>query len=1018
MADSIVRLRVDSQEYDNKLKRAAEGLNRYIEGCRKAGGTLEYVDDGVKEFAKSLGNMDTVAGGAKGKLGEMTKAFTDLTMQFNAMTEAEKRGQFGKALSSGLDELKQRIISTKQELADINNSLNGGGSSGGGGLFGGGKLDGMLQVFGGNLMTKGAGMLAGLASEMGDMITQGIELARQGEGIRIAFERLGRGDILDGLRRATHGTVTDIELMKAAVKFNDFKLPVEELGTMLAFAQQKAKDTGQSVDYMVDSIVTGLGRKSLLILDNLGLSAAEIKERMAETGDMTKAVGAIIRDQMAKAGDYVETAADRATQANVSLQNKMEELGRKFLPVKQASDDLWTSIKIGILNIVGGPLADLLNGLTRAGQLRNELKNIGSDERVNSDIAKLKGSNYKDKVYAAMLNKYSREEQLSLDNYKKAQRGGMGSIAIWENRYLAKKTMREDFQRRGSEVVNGTNKPVPVQITNPTTTTGGTTTTTTTHQTPQQRAQEGFTKAEQNYKQALEQAAMELKAGTINQAQAKQKEMQAAEQRWKAIGDARNIADSPKLQQAQVEAADIYQKLAAEVKTATERQKAIDKATRDLENANQKLADARSEMAAAEHSGDRRAYYAAEKKATTAQQEVTRLETVKVNVERGKVDLPNIPEVIKQTVNTHQGELMTAEIAKDITQTINTRLGRIVTPDILESITQTINTQVGRVVTPEIAKEVTQVVNVEQGRVQLPDIPTEDKTIHVNIEATTSNLDAEIANMKDKMSQLAVGSDAFNLDLAKMVDFTTLKTLINEQVKNGLTIDPEASQKLMNQIINGENITDETWQNLIDEINKKLKELGIDTIKIDFGTGETSKKGREKKNPFIQTDEKGNEKSSLAGVMGGIGTGMSEMVSGMENLGIEIPKGFKDTISAVQGVVSILNSIVVIVKAIEAISAIDSILPFARGGIVHAAGGYVPGNTYSGDQIPAMLNAGEVVLNRGQQGVLAASLQAVGQSGEGGGGGRPYVSGELIWLGLKNYLNRSGRGEIVTSRRK
>ena len=289
-------------------------MTRYIEGCRKAGGTLQHVDDGVKEFTQQLGKMDTVAGGAKGKLGEMTKAFTDLTMQFNAMTDAEKSGQFGKALSSGLDELKQRIISTKQELADINNSLNNVGGTSGGGLFGGGKLDGMLQVFGGNLMTKGAGMLAGLASEMGDMVKQGVELAKQGEGIRIAFERLGRGDILNGLREATHGTVTDLELMKAAVKFNDFKLPLDQLGTMLAFAQQKAKDTGQSVDYMVDSIVTGLGRKSLMILDNLGLSATEVKEKMAETGDMTKAVGAIIREQMSKAGDYVETAADRATQ--------------------------------------------------------------------------------------------------------------------------------------------------------------------------------------------------------------------------------------------------------------------------------------------------------------------------------------------------------------------------------------------------------------------------------------------------------------------------------------------------------------------------------------------------------------------------------------------------------------------------------------------------------------------------------------------------------------------------------
>ena len=240
-------------------------------------------------------------------------------------------------------------------------------------------MEGALAVFGGNVMTKAAGAVAQLGSEMVGLVQQGIEMAKQGEGVRIAFERLGRGDILQGLREATHGTVTDLELMKAAVKFNDFKLPLDELGTMLAFAQQKAKDTGQSVDYMVDSIVTGLGRKSLMILDNLGLSASEIKERMKETGDMTKAVGAIIRDQMAKAGDYVETAADRAAQANVSLQNKMEELGRKFAPVEEASNQLWTSMKIGILDIIGGPLARMLNELTEAGRQMNALRDINGD---------------------------------------------------------------------------------------------------------------------------------------------------------------------------------------------------------------------------------------------------------------------------------------------------------------------------------------------------------------------------------------------------------------------------------------------------------------------------------------------------------------------------------------------------------------------------------------------------------------------------------------------------------------
>ena len=469
MAENILKLRVDSQEYDNKLKRASDGLQRYIENCRKAGGTLEHLDDGVEDFTKALGNMGTVASGAKGKLNEMTKTFTDLSMEYKQLTDQEKAAPFGKALGASLDQLSGRIKQTKSDLSDITSELNGGS---GGGLLSG-KLGGMLQVAGGIGLTKLAGMGVGLASELGDAVKQGIELARQGEGIRIAFERLGRGDILQGLREATHGTVTDIELMKAAVKFNDFKLPVEELGTMLAFAQQKAKDTGQSVDYMVDSIVTGLGRKSLMILDNLGLSASEIRDRMKETGDMTKAVGAIIREQMQKAGDYVETAADRALKQQVSLQNKMEELGRKFAPVQEASNQLWTSMKIGILDIVGGPLARLLNGLTQAGQLKNAIADAGGSDRVTNDINKLKGSNYKDKVYTAMLNRYSREEQAARNNWLKAQKGGMGSVQIWKNQYDAATALRQEFQSRGSAVVNPIKIEPPKTTTTTTTTTGG-----------------------------------------------------------------------------------------------------------------------------------------------------------------------------------------------------------------------------------------------------------------------------------------------------------------------------------------------------------------------------------------------------------------------------------------------------------------------------------------------------------------------------------------------------------------
>lgn len=470
MAESILKLRVDSQEYDNKLKRASDGLQRYIEGCRKAGGTLEHLDDGVEDFTKSLGSMGTAASGAKGKLSEMTKTFTDLSMEYKHLTDQEKAAPFGKALSASLDQLQGRIQQTKADLNDISSKL-GGASGGGGGLFGGDKFSGMLQVFGGNLMTKGAGMAVSFVSEMGDMVKQGIELAKAGEGVRLAFERLNQPGLLSNLREATHGTVTDLELMKAAVQFNDFKLPIEELGTMLAFAQQKAKDTGQSVEYMTQSIVTGLGRKSLMILDNLGLSAAEIRDKMKETGDMTKAVGEIIREQMSKAGEYVETAADRATQANVELTNAMTRLGETFQPVTDMGTSMWTSLKVGALDLLNNVLTPLINKFTELGRIRQQYADQGGDERVNRMLGRLRGigtDTYRQGTYKAQLANFDSKigsYQQYLADYKKWQ-GDKTAVGAYDRMQAFQKqtglSMYSDvkeqlavFQKMRAEYVQG-----------------------------------------------------------------------------------------------------------------------------------------------------------------------------------------------------------------------------------------------------------------------------------------------------------------------------------------------------------------------------------------------------------------------------------------------------------------------------------------------------------------------------------------------------------------------------------
>ena len=211
-----------------------------------------------------------------------------------------------------------------------------------------------------------AAVIGTVASGFADAASRGMEMSKEAEGVSKAFERLNQPGLLDNLREATHGTVNDLELMKQAVKFDNFNLSLEQMGTFLAFAQQQAKDTGQDVNYLVDSIVTGLGRKSLPILDNLGLSAEEIKKRMAETGDMTTAVAQIIEERMKDAGDYVETAADRAAQAQARLDNAMKELGDTMNSLTGAGATLWTDLKIGAIDLANSaikPLIEMFNSL-------------------------------------------------------------------------------------------------------------------------------------------------------------------------------------------------------------------------------------------------------------------------------------------------------------------------------------------------------------------------------------------------------------------------------------------------------------------------------------------------------------------------------------------------------------------------------------------------------------------------------------------------------------------------------
>lgn len=239
-----------------------------------------------------------------------------------------------KDVSGRISELKQNAKSFGELASD--NTVNG--------------------VFLGNLLTKGAELFSEKVMEFKDSIAElvngGLEMAETADGVTKAFKDMDQPDLLENLRKATKGTVNDVQLMTAAVKANDFRIPLEDLGKYLEFAQLKAQQTGQSVDYMTDSIVTGLGRKSPLILDNLGISAAEISEKTKETGDFMKAVAEIVDTQLAEAGETYISAADRAAQKTVELQNAQKALGDEILPLKEQWDDAYADMQLNTISLI------------------------------------------------------------------------------------------------------------------------------------------------------------------------------------------------------------------------------------------------------------------------------------------------------------------------------------------------------------------------------------------------------------------------------------------------------------------------------------------------------------------------------------------------------------------------------------------------------------------------------------------------------------------------------------------
>ena len=116
MADVITRFKLETTQYDSKLRDASKALADYTRQASVAGSEFgKYTQKNV-EAARAFGNIATSATNSKDKVKELVGAFNDVARQYNMLTKEQQQSDFGKALAESMTTLKGRISEAKTEM--------------------------------------------------------------------------------------------------------------------------------------------------------------------------------------------------------------------------------------------------------------------------------------------------------------------------------------------------------------------------------------------------------------------------------------------------------------------------------------------------------------------------------------------------------------------------------------------------------------------------------------------------------------------------------------------------------------------------------------------------------------------------------------------------------------------------------------------------------------------------------------------------------------------------------------
>ena len=310
----------------------------------------------------------------------------------------------------------------------------------------------------------GAAMVAAFAvDKIVSFVKESVELAAKAEGVERAFRRVGSAQLLDGLRSATRNTVNDLTLMTTAVQASNFKIPLENLAKYMEFANARAKETGKSVDYLIESILTGVGRGSIEVWDNMGISLSDVRSRLngvsiesLTVADRSKLMSDIVTEELSKMGQQADTTSDKIAQIETAFYNLRIEAGKAFieianrlLPDDRAFD---TQVKgtmeyANAIRNAGNIIRKDYEMTLRVVEGRADREKVLAEEAA---VRETKLTELKSKLASMTSAQVIKDDQMREFLLRKAVENAVGFNII--NRYAAKERLSEFLQEKKERI--------------------------------------------------------------------------------------------------------------------------------------------------------------------------------------------------------------------------------------------------------------------------------------------------------------------------------------------------------------------------------------------------------------------------------------------------------------------------------------------------------------------------------------------------------------------------------------